>query len=159
MCWRRCYSMRTRKFSSSTSRPGLRCRAPRVAPCGRYAGGPRNQKGEKPRLVHRLDRDVRRACRCEDAPGCDEARGSRQRETKRHTGADAGVPKSARIASRPGSSRSRRRTATVCESPGTARRGPTMRFRHRVVNGRSNAVMARNGALYRPHPSASRSCG
>ena len=59
-CWRRCCSTRIRRSSSSTSRPGWRCRAARAsrAIVDDMLEAWRNQKGEKPRLVHRLDRDT-----------------------------------------------------------------------------------------------------
>ena len=89
----------------------------------------RNKKGEKPRLVHRLDRDTSgRAGRGAHAACGDEAR------RKRSAAATPGRPtgrwcaacrRSARARSRPGWCRSRRRTATACASPGTARRAPT----------------------------------
>ena len=57
---RRCCSTRTTRSSSSTSRRALPCRAARASSrhVDEMLEAWRNQKGEKPRLVHRLDRDT-----------------------------------------------------------------------------------------------------
>ncbi len=86
-----------------------------------------SKKGEKPRLVHRLDRDTSGVLVVARTRGAAQklTAAFRERDTKKtYWALVSGVPASARAASRHGSSRKRRRTATGCASPSTVRMGP-----------------------------------
>ena len=96
----------------------------------RHAGGLAQRQGReaaagapaRPRYVGRAGRGAHAACG-------DEARRSLSRARCQEDLLGAGARacrRSARTRSRPGWSRSRRRTATACASPGTAKRAPTM---------------------------------
>ena len=125
----------------------------------------RNRKGEKPRLVHRLDRDtsgVLVVARTRLA-AMKLAEAFRQRETKKtYWALVKGVPQEARgQASRHGWSRSRRPTATGCAWPRHGEKGADHAVSYYRVDraGGTGAVLAGDGAIYGPHPPAARPCG
>ena len=88
----------------------------------------RNEKGEKPRLVHRLDRDTSGVLVVARTRGAAEAlaKSFRTRDTEKiYWAICRGVPAKPKAASRPGWSRKRPTTATRCASPNMASRMPT----------------------------------